>query len=157
MRIARQRGKEIELNDDNQTVDKQELMAAGLNISGANERKLGQSTLGKPKDGQMETVQSHRAVGTAASRGEISKRRAREIQIQMEKEQVHLALEKRRAEEEARKCVIARRNTESDVQSTRGYLARKQQKTGTLRKHQHRALVDSSLIWSSVDVLNILM
>ncbi len=96
-------------------------MAAGLNLSGANKS-------GKPKDGQMVTIQSHRAMGTAASHGEISKRRAREIQIQMEKEQACLALEKRRAEEEARKCVIARRNTELDVQSTQGYLARKRQK-----------------------------
>ncbi|PBL04405.1 hypothetical protein ARMGADRAFT_52960 [Armillaria gallica] len=90
--IARQQGKEIELN--NQTVDKRELMAAGLNLSSANKRKLGRSTLGKPKDGQTEAIQSHRAVGTVASHGEISKRREREIQIQMEKEQVHLALEK---------------------------------------------------------------
>ncbi len=68
-------------------LDKQELTAAGLNLSGANTRKLGRSTLGIPKDGQTEAVQSHRAVGTAASRGEINERRAREIQIQMEEEQ----------------------------------------------------------------------
>ncbi len=32
-RIARQQGKEVELNDDNQIVDKRELLAAGLNLS----------------------------------------------------------------------------------------------------------------------------
>ncbi len=113
-----QQGKEIKLNDDNQTVDKQELMAAGLNLSSDTMRKLGWSTLGKPKDSQTEAIQSHHSVGTVASHGEINEQRAREIQIQIEGEQTHLALEKQWAEEEAHKCIIARRNTESDVQST---------------------------------------
>ena len=140
VRIARQQGKEIELYDDNQTVDKGELTAAGLNLSGPNTRKLGRSTLGKPKDGQTETVQSHRAVGTSASRREINERRAREIQTQLEEEQARLALEKRRAEEEARERVIARRNNESDIQSTRGYLAREQQKL------EHSENIDTELL-----------
>ncbi|PBK78194.1 hypothetical protein ARMSODRAFT_29146 [Armillaria solidipes] len=139
-RIARQQGKEVELNDDNQIVDKRELLAAGLNLSGPNTRKLGRSTLGKLKDGQTEAVQSHRAVGTSASRREINERRAREIQTQLEEEQARLALEKWRAEEEARERVIARRNNESDVQSARErYLARKRQKL------EHSENIDTEL------------
>ncbi|KAK0245284.1 hypothetical protein EDD85DRAFT_1016445 [Armillaria nabsnona] len=103
-------------------------------------RKLGWSTLGKPKGSQTEAVQSHRSVGTAANRGEVNEQRAREIQIQMEEEQACLALEKQRAEEEAHKRVIARRNTESDIQSTRGYLAREWQKL------EHSENIDTELL-----------
>ncbi|KAK0210794.1 coiled-coil domain-containing protein 55-domain containing protein [Desarmillaria ectypa] len=137
-RIARQQGKEVELNDDNQIVDKRELLAAGLNLSGTNTRKLGRSALGKPKDAQTEAIQSHRAVGTAASRREINERRAREIQTQMEEEKTRLALEKQRAEQEAHERIITRRNNESDVQSARErYLARKRQKL------EHSANIDA--------------
>ncbi|KAG7452494.1 uncharacterized protein BT62DRAFT_925044 [Guyanagaster necrorhizus] len=137
-RIARQQGKEVELNDDNQIVDKRELLAAGLNLSGLNTRKLSRSTLGKPKDAQTEAVQSHRAVGTAASRREINERRAREIQTQMEEEKARLSFEKQRAEQEAHERVIARRNNESDVQSARErYLVRKRQKL------EHSADIDT--------------
>lgn len=128
-RIAREEGKEVELNDDNQIVDKRELLAAGLNLSGTNTRRLGRSNQQRVNDANAEQVQAHRAVGTAASRREINERRAREIQQQMESEQERLAREKKRHDEEALARVVAKRNTESDVQSARErYLARKRQK-----------------------------
>ncbi|PBK82353.1 hypothetical protein ARMGADRAFT_1019688, partial [Armillaria gallica] len=87
-------------------------LAAGLNLSGVNTRKLARSTLGKPKDDQTEAVQSHRAVGTA-----IQMNPAVVVCVLAQEEQTRLALEKWQAEEEVRECVIARRNTELDVQS----------------------------------------
>ncbi|KAF8212200.1 coiled-coil domain-containing protein 55-domain containing protein [Mycena galopus ATCC 62051] len=90
---AREEGKEVELNDDNQIVDKRDLLVAGLNLSAPNTRKLGErSNMIQGKNG--EEVQAHRAVGTAATRREINERRAREIQQQMEAEGERLQREK---------------------------------------------------------------
>ncbi|KAG6866941.1 hypothetical protein C0991_003857 [Blastosporella zonata] len=129
-RIAREEGKEVELNDDNQIVDKRDLLTAGLNLAAPNTRRLGV----RPSNAQTshvgtETAQAHRAVGTAASRREINERRAREIRQQMEAEEDRVAREKRLEEEEATRRIVAKRNTEVDVQSARErYLARKRQR-----------------------------
>ncbi|KAJ7709872.1 coiled-coil domain-containing protein 55-domain containing protein, partial [Mycena rosella] len=128
---ARDEGKEVELNDDNQIVDKRDLLVAGLNLSAPNTRRLGdRSTSGKDKN--AEEVQAHRAVGTAASRREINERRAREIQQQMEAEEERMKSEKERADHEATQRIIAKRNNEDAVQSARErYLQRKRQRLET--------------------------
>ncbi|KAH7914691.1 coiled-coil domain-containing protein 55-domain containing protein [Hygrophoropsis aurantiaca] len=126
---AREQGKDVELNDDNQIVDKRELLSAGLNLAAPNTRKLGlQSSSKKPADG-AEEVQVHRAVGAAASRKEINERRAREIRQQMEEERARLTEQREREENEATQRSILKRNTNDDVQSARErYLERKRRK-----------------------------
>ncbi|KAJ7285801.1 coiled-coil domain-containing protein 55-domain containing protein [Mycena rebaudengoi] len=125
---AREEGKEVELNDDNQIVDKRDLLMAGLNLSAPNTRRLGARSTAKDKN-TGEDVQAHRAVGTAASRREINERRAREIQQQMEAEQERLSREKERADHEATQRIIAKRNNEEAVQSARErYEQRKRQR-----------------------------
>jgi coiled-coil domain-containing protein 55 len=128
-RKARDEGKEVELNDDNQIVDKRDLLVAGLNLSAPNTRRLGDRSMSAKDKSQGEEVQAHRAVGTAASRREINERRAREIQQQMEAEQERLESEKERAEHEATQRIVAKRNNDDAVQSARErYLQRKRQK-----------------------------
>lgn len=129
-RVAREQGKDVELNDDNQIVDKRDLLAAGLNLSAPNTRRLGlRPSINQHAAMEGGTVQSHRAVGTAASRKEINERRTREIQQQMQDEENRVALEKRRMEEEAVRRTVAKRNNEGDVQSARErYLQRKRQR-----------------------------
>jgi hypothetical protein len=129
-RIAREQGREVELNDDNQIVDKRDLLAAGLNLSAPNTRRLGLRTSTAPStSGTAQEIQSHRAVGTAASKQAINERRAREIVQQMEQEKDRIAHEKASAEELAVQRTIARRNTETDVESARErYLQRKRRK-----------------------------
>ena len=127
-RIARDEGKDVELNDDNQIVDKRELLSAGLNLSAPNTRKLGLH-LSKKAGESEEGVQAHRAVGSAASRREINERRAKEIETQMREERERIVQNAEREEEERRNRVIAKRNTAEDVQSARErYLARKRRK-----------------------------
>ncbi|KAF9227883.1 hypothetical protein BS17DRAFT_410333 [Gyrodon lividus] len=127
-RIAREQGKVVELNDDNQIVDKRELLSAGLNLAAPNTRRLGlQMTTNKPEVNAE--VDIHRAVGTAASRREINERRAAEIRQQMEEERKRQQTQKQEEEEEARQRVILKRNTEEDVQGARArYLERKRRK-----------------------------
>ncbi|KAG5342774.1 hypothetical protein C0989_008724 [Termitomyces sp. Mn162] len=132
-RIARAEGKEVELNDDNQIVDKRDLLNAGLNLAAPNTRRLGmRSANAQASQVGSETIQTHRAVGTAASRREINERRAREIRQQMEEEEGRVTQEKRLAEEETTRRIVAKRNTEVDVQSARErYLHRKRQRLET--------------------------
>ncbi|KAJ3559115.1 hypothetical protein NM688_g542 [Phlebia brevispora] len=126
--IAREHGKEVELNDDNQIVDKRELLSAGLNLSAPNTRKLGLH-LSKKASSSTESVQAHRAVGSAASRREINERRAREIAVQMEQERERILKEKEREEQDSINRIVTKRNTADDVQSARErYLARKRRK-----------------------------
>jgi coiled-coil domain-containing protein 55 len=128
--LARSQGKDVELNDDNQIVDKRDLLAAGLNLSAPNTRRLGVSSTTGQKSGTMkEGVQIHRAVGTAASRKEINDRRAREIQLQLAAENDRIVEEKQKAEQDALQRTVAKRNTESDIDGARErYLQRKRQK-----------------------------
>ncbi|TCD71875.1 hypothetical protein EIP91_000007 [Steccherinum ochraceum] len=126
-REAQAEGKDVELNDDNQIVDKRELLSAGLNLAAPNTRRLGLQT-SKPKT-EEEAVNAHRAVGTAASRREINERRAREIEKQMQEERERLLEEKERREQESTNRRVAKRNDESSIQSAKErYLARKRQK-----------------------------
>lgn len=123
---AQAEGKEVELNDDGQIVDKRELLAAGLNLSAPNTRRLGLSSQSKDTG---EPARMHTAVGTAASRREINERRAREIQRQVEDERERTNKRKLEAEAEAVKRVVLRRNDDTDVRSARErYLQRKAQK-----------------------------
>ena len=126
---AAQKGVDIELNDDNQIVDKRELLSAGLNMSMANTRKLGLKSSTSSSNTPAEPVNSHRAVGVAASRNAINARRAREIQTQVAEEEERLRSERERREREAKERVVAKRNNEEDVLSARErYLARKKRK-----------------------------
>jgi coiled-coil domain-containing protein 55 len=129
-RLARAQGRDVELNDDNQIVDKRELLSAGLNLSAPNTRKLGlQLSQGSAGAAANDSAASHRAVGTAASRREINERRAREAERQMEEERERIIQEKARQEEENINRVVTKRNTEESVQSARErYLARKRRK-----------------------------
>jgi coiled-coil domain-containing protein 55 len=129
-RIAREQGREVELNDDNLIVDKRELLAPGLNLAAPNTRKLGLRTKSTAVPANsVQEVQAHRAVGTAASRREINERRAMEVFQQIEDENKRIVEEKIQAEKEAMRRIVARRNTEDDVQSARErYLQRKRRK-----------------------------
>ncbi|KAG1875235.1 coiled-coil domain-containing protein 55-domain containing protein, partial [Suillus tomentosus] len=125
--LAKEQGKDVELNDDNQIVDKRELLSAGLNLSAPNTRRLGLQ-ITKQTSSSSE-VQAHQAVGTAASRREINERRAREIKQQLEEERERVSKQKEAHEEEARQRTILKRNTQEDVQNIRTrYLARKRRK-----------------------------
>jgi len=129
-RLARAEGKQVELNDDGQIVDKRELLSAGLNLSLPNTRQLGKPN---PATGQplpSQTVQDHhRAVGTAASRREINERRAREIEEQMAAEQSRVEQQRQLEAEKATQRAIAKRNNEKDVESARTrFLERKRRR-----------------------------
>lgn len=125
---AMEEGKDVVLNDDNEIVDKRDLLAPGLNLSGANTRRLHLLKASKASAAPA-TVQTHRAVGTAASRREINERRAREIREQMDEERWRLASEAERAEREATAKAVARRNTQEEIQSARDrYLERKRRR-----------------------------
>ena len=126
-KLARAQGKDVELNDDNQIVDKRELLAAGLNLSAPNTRRLGATR--QSSTPTKEGVQIYRAAGTAATRKEINERRTREIQQQLLDEEDRVVREKQRAEQDAIQRTIAKRNTELDINSARErYLRRKRQK-----------------------------
>jgi len=127
---ARAQGRDVELNDDNQIVDKRELLAAGLNLSAPNTRRLGTlSAAGHSSSATKEGVQTHRAAGAAATRKEISDRRAREIQQQLAAEEDRVTQERQRAEQVALQRTVAKRNTELDIDGARErYLKRKRQK-----------------------------
>lgn len=127
-RAAREDGKDIELNDDNQIVDKRELLSAGLNLSAPNTRRLGLQKLSKGTGAEV-TREVHRAVGMAASRKEINERRAREIRQQMDEEQARATRAKELADHEAIQRIVTKRNNPEDVMSARErYLQRKRRK-----------------------------
>ncbi|KAH9079541.1 coiled-coil domain-containing protein 55-domain containing protein, partial [Lactarius deliciosus] len=128
-RVAREQGKDVELNEDNQIVDKRELLSAGLNLSAPNTRRLG---LHAPKKTDISSVEAHRAVGTAASRREIDERRMREISVQLAEERERVAKEKERQESEAAARLVARRNNDTDIQrALERYQERKRRKLET--------------------------
>ncbi|KAK7467096.1 hypothetical protein VKT23_004156 [Stygiomarasmius scandens] len=127
--IARAAGKEVELNDDNQIVDKRELLAAGLNLSGTNTRNLKMRSAKDTSQLPSDSVQVHRAAGSAASRREINERRNKEIREQLEEEHERVIREKQRQEMEAVQRVVVKRNNEEDIQGARErYLERKRRK-----------------------------
>lgn len=125
-RQAREQGKDVELNEDNQIVDKRDLLSAGLNLSAPNTRRIGLHT---PKSSDAASVEVHRATGTAASRKEINERRMREISAQMEEERERVVKEKEQQESEATARVFSRRNNETDIQrALQRYQERKRRK-----------------------------
>jgi len=111
-RLAREQGKDVELNEDNQIVDKRELLSAGLNLSAPNTRRIGLLTT-KKADAPVEV---QHAVGSAASRKEINERRMREISVQLAEERERVVKEKERQESEATARLVARRNNDADIQ-----------------------------------------
>lgn len=129
-KLARKEGKEVELNDDNQIIDKRELLSAGLNLSLPNTRLLGSRKTDDVVKNQLNTsTQTHRAVGAAATRREINERRAREIQEQLESERQRTEKTQKEADEAAKQRIVAKRNSENDVESARTrYLERKRRK-----------------------------
>jgi coiled-coil domain-containing protein 55 len=125
-RVAREQGKDVELNEDNQIVDKRDLLSAGLNLSAPNTRRLGLHT---PKSSDAAPVEVHRATGSAASRKDINERRIREISAQMEEERERMVKEKEQQEREATARVVSRRNNETDIQrALQRYQERKRRK-----------------------------
>jgi len=128
-REAKEQGKEVELNDDNQIVDKRELLSAGLNLSLPNTRNLSSLRNSRTKVKPEEEVQVHRAVGVAASRREINERRQREIEQQLAEEERRAKEAKEREEQEKKERVVAKRNNEEEIEGARArYLARKRQR-----------------------------
>lgn len=125
-RLAREQGKDVELNEDNQIVDKRELLSAGLNLSAPNTRRIG---LHAPKKSDAPSVDVHRAAGSAASRKEINERRMREISAQFEEERERVVKDKERQESEATARLVSRRNNDADIQSAlERYQERKRRK-----------------------------
>jgi len=136
-RLAREEGKDVELNEDNQIVDKRELLSAGLNLSAPNTRRIGLHT---PKSSDAAPVEAHRATGSAASRKEINERRMREISAQMEEERERVVKEKERQESEATARLVVRRNNETDIQKAlERYQERKRRKLETERGSEEMA------------------
>jgi len=140
-RVARAEGKEVELNDDGQIVDKRELLSAGLNLSLPNTRRLGKSL---PSDNPQATsdqpVLSHHAVGMAASRREINERRAREIQQQMAAEEERVERQKKEDAERAVQRAVAKRNNEDDIEGARARdLERKRRKLDEAQEEKEGA------------------
>ncbi|PVF97781.1 hypothetical protein CPB86DRAFT_734107 [Serendipita vermifera] len=127
-RRARLEGKEVELNDDNQIVDKRALLSAGLNLAGKNTwDPLAYRQNRDQKDDKP--VQIHTAVGSAASRREIEARRKKEVESQMAEENERRIREKEKEEEEARMRAVKRKNDDEAVMSARErYLERKRRK-----------------------------
>ncbi|KAG6376177.1 coiled-coil domain-containing protein 55-domain containing protein [Boletus reticuloceps] len=127
-RLAHEQGKVVELNDDNQIVDKRELLSAGLNLSAPNTRRVRLQMMTKKSEDKTEP-HVHRAVGTTASRREITARRTAEIHQQMEEEHERQQAQKERDAEESRQRIVAKRNSEVDVEDARvRYLERKRRK-----------------------------
>jgi len=112
-RLAREEGKDVELNEENQIVDKRELLSAGLNLSAPNTRRIGLHTT---KKADANPAEAYHAVGTAASRKEVNERRMREISAQLAEERERVVKEKERQESEATARLVARRNNDADIQ-----------------------------------------
>jgi coiled-coil domain-containing protein 55 len=126
--LARAQGKEVELNDDNQIVDKRALLSAGLNLTGKNTRDLAAYRQGKGGDGDA-PVLVHTAVGAAASRREIDARRRREVEVQLAEEEARKEAERYKEEEESRQRAVKRKNDDESIMSARErYLERKRRK-----------------------------
>jgi coiled-coil domain-containing protein 55 len=125
-RLAREQGKDVELNEDNQIVDKRELLSAGLNLSAPNTRRIGLHTTKKT---DAPAAEVHHAVGSAASRKEINERRMREISSQLAEERERVVKEKERQESDATARLVARRNDDAGIRrALERYQERKRRK-----------------------------
>lgn len=116
-RVAQAQGKHVELNDENQIIDKRELLSAGLNLSGKNTRDLASLRKSRISATKDQPAVIHTAVGAAAGRREIEQRRRRELERQVAEEEVRLVEAARQAEGEARERQSKRRNDDQAVQS----------------------------------------
>lgn len=126
---ARAEGKIVELNDDNQIVDKRELLSAGLNLTAKNTRDLAAYRKSKENEDKDQPVVIHTAVGVAASRREIEARRQQELKTQLAEEEKRREQDRLREEEETRARAIKRKNDDEAVMSARErYLERKRRK-----------------------------
>ena len=135
-RVAQAQGKHVQLNDDNQIIDKRELLSAGLNLSGKNTRDLASLRKSRAPATKDQPSVIHTAVGAAASRKEIEQRRRRELERQVadEERQVKAA---QKAEVEAREQQVKRRNDDHAVQSALDrYRERKRQKLESSQGNQ---------------------
>lgn len=129
--LAKEEGKEVELNDDNQIVDHRDLLSAGLNLGGVNTRRVGGllSSRSKATDNATTPVETHRAAGSAATKAEIRARQAALLQRQMEEEKERIAREKEQRENEERERIVKRKNDDDAVMSARErYLERKKRR-----------------------------
>ncbi|CAE6420985.1 unnamed protein product [Rhizoctonia solani] len=123
-------GTEVEINDNNEVVDKRELLSAGLNLSAPNTRNLSLlRAIHGSSNKADEPVVVHRAAGVAASKEEIRKRQQRQLEVQLEEERKRVKEEQEREEREERERIIRKRNDEGAVNDARErYLARKRRK-----------------------------
>ncbi|WWC66932.1 uncharacterized protein I206_100839 [Kwoniella pini CBS 10737] len=97
-RVDEKSGKDVEINDEGEIIDKRSLLKAGLNIMKKPKPTLPNSLLTSQRSGEInEGPYKSRAVGTAASHTERMERERKRLAEQM-KEQV----EKKRREEEER-------------------------------------------------------
>lgn len=129
--MAKEEGKDVELNDDNQIVDHRDLLSAGLNLAGVNTRRLGGllSSRSKSTPNSVKSVETHRASGAAASKAEIRARQAALLQQQITDEQERIQREKEQREREERDQGVKRKNNEDDIKSARErYLERKKRR-----------------------------
>lgn len=129
-RRARAEGKEVELNEQGEIIDKRQLLSAGLNLSAPNTRNLSSLLKSKSADHRKEGEGDyHRAVGSAASKKEIDARRRREVERQLKEEEERKVEERERAEREEKERGLKRRNDEATISSARErYLERKRRK-----------------------------
>lgn len=126
---AQAEGKDVELNDDNQIVDKRALLSAGLNLAAKNTRDLAAYRREKQDAKNGEALNVHTAVGSAASRREIESRRRQEIEVQLAEEEKRRVAEREREEEELRQRAVKRKNDDDAITSARErYLERKRRK-----------------------------
>jgi coiled-coil domain-containing protein 55 len=126
--MAKEGGKDVELNDDNQIVDHRELLSAGLNLAGVNTRRLG-GLLSSRSKFTPKPVETHRASGAAASKAEIRARQAALLQQQLTEEQERIQREKEQREHEERDRSVKRKNNDDDIKSARErYLERKKRR-----------------------------
>jgi coiled-coil domain-containing protein 55 len=133
--LSDQTGKQIDVNDDGEVVDKRSLLKAGLNIMKKPSPALPSSLLAGQRSGSsLEGPYKSRAVGSAASYQERMERERKRLADQMREEQ-----EKKRAAEEARireEEEAARRRREGDdgeaqrkrEEARQKYLERKRQR-----------------------------
>ncbi|KAH7341042.1 coiled-coil domain-containing protein 55-domain containing protein [Rhizoctonia solani] len=123
-------GAQVEINDNNEIVDKRELLSAGLNLSAPNTRNLSMLRAIHGSSAKSdEPAVVHRAAGVAASREEIRKRQQKQLEMQLEEERKRVREEQEREEREERERIVRRRNDEGAVNDAKErYLARKRRK-----------------------------
>ena len=146
-RLSNDTGKQVDVNDDGEIVDKRSLLKAGLNITKKPSAQLPESLLSSQKSGiTSEAPYKSRAVGTAASYQERMERERKRLAEQMreEAEKKRLAEEARLREEEE----AARRRREGDdgeaqrkrEEAKQRFLERKRQREEAERESKRKKL-----------------